>query len=715
MTSIQTQAPAVNESWYPETSIEWWFAQGYYEARKSPREYFMISFFRQLLDKKTKTQGYTLMSSLFSSGRSQNRVLSQVDKDVFDWFVKNAGKKKRYARYVAEIRQNGPIPPLELCREKPAVASDRLAIQWDGFFLRQEENRFEIGLPRQVSGRENLFRARSLTPVFTIMQETDPDDPAAAMHYRTYPVCELEGRIGNLKVTGRAWIDHQWGSYGMFLPGREKDHPRGWNWFGINLEDGSSWVVWVNRDLRSQKILSSRAVCMTAAGQVKHHAHIAVNPTRHWESPVTYARYPVEWEISVPAENIRMFFNPLTDDQEIPVFGVYRALWEGCGTALFRQGNQCLSGTARGEFFGYAYLHEFRDYVSGLESRIKNNMAIFFPNNSDEDLIANYIGPSSYLNPTGIYDKAIFRPLWDLMNRNGKLWRPCFGLLMLESLGCSCKDYEMLISVGPELSHTGSLIIDDIEDNSPLRRGDAAIHVKYGINTAINAANMVYFFPFLQVIDQLHLTDEQKIRIYEVMVRSYISAHLGQASDIHWSNNMTWNRLEKWLKHGIADHILQAYSLKTGAILKSICHTACIIAGSAERTLQACHGFAENMGIAFQIMDDIRNFNPRISRKSYGEDIAEGKLTHIVVQALLHLDKNDRVRLGKILCDPVARKDKGAIENAISLIKKSGRIEACREQAKQMFFGGWKDYSACTVQSEQKIVLKLLCLKLLDL
>jgi geranylgeranyl pyrophosphate synthase len=190
---------------------------------------------------------------------------------------------------------------------------------------------------------------------------------------------------------------------------------------------------------------------------------------------------------------------------------------------------------------------------------------------------------------------------------------------------------------------------------------------------------------------------------------------MGQASDIYWSNNMTWNMLEKWLKTGIANHILQAYSLKTGAILKSICHTACIIAGSDERTRRACLGFAENMGIAFQIMDDIRNFDPRISRKSYGEDIAEGKLTHVMVQALLHLDKTDRARLGKILCDPETRKDKAAIENAIGLIKKSGRIEACHEQAKKMFVDGWKEYSACTVHSEQKIVLKLLCLKLLDL
>ena len=74
----------------------------------------------------------------------------------------------------------------------------------------------------------------------------------------------------------------------------------------------------------------------------------------------------------------------------------------------------------------------------------------------------------------------------------------------------------MLLAVVPELTHTGTLIIDDIEDNATNRRGDACIHNRYGLDVAINAANMLYILPASLYSTHPNLTDGQRLAFYRI-------------------------------------------------------------------------------------------------------------------------------------------------------------------------------------------------------
>jgi len=98
-------------------------------------------------------------------------------------------------------------------------------------------------------------------------------------------------------------------------------------------------------------------------------------------------------------------------------------------------------------------------------------------------------------------------PAVDLLQRGGKRWRPLLMTLVCETLGGGDEALELAPLV--EFPHNGSLIHDDIEDNSDERRGKSAIHVLYGVDTAINSGSFLYFLP-LTCVDRWIAPDERK-------------------------------------------------------------------------------------------------------------------------------------------------------------------------------------------------------------
>ena len=102
-------------------------------------------------------------------------------------------------------------------------------------------------------------------------------------------------------------------------------------------------------------------------------------------------------------------------------------------------------------------------------------------------------------------NKATGEPIYDLLNRGGKLWRPLLGMMFAEAFGRDLNDFEankdVYYSCGlTELVHNGSLMIDDIEDGSEKRRGDLCSHKKFGVDVAINAGCFMMFSPITKAV-----------------------------------------------------------------------------------------------------------------------------------------------------------------------------------------------------------------------
>jgi geranylgeranyl diphosphate synthase type I len=308
----------------------------------------------------------------------------------------------------------------------------------------------------------------------------------------------------------------------------------------------------------------------------------------------------------------------------------------------------------------------------------------------------------------------IARPFWDMMSRKKKYWRPVFGMLLLESLGVSMERYRMLVSVVPELTHTGTLIIDDIEDNATTRRGEPCIHTRYGLDVAINAANTLYVLPASLYASHPHLTDGQRLAFYRMTLDGFVRGHLGQALDIYWTKNLSQKSLASWQADHLPEKMLQMYEFKTASPAITLAEACCILAGSDERTRSACRDLACSFGVSFQILNDIRDFDRNNNGQRCGEDLGSGKLTYVIVRAMERLPARDRKRLERILCSKRLRMNPRFLEEGIELVRKSGALGACRREARSMVGQEWRTFSSCIPPSEHKLMLRLFSRTLID-
>jgi predicted secreted hydrolase len=157
----------------------------------------------------------------------------------------------------------------------------------------------------------------------------------------------LDGRP--LAVTGEAWFDHQWGDFIAVGAG-------GWDWFAVNLADGTDLVLWLVRDADG----AYRLVYGTLRRPNRTVVHLpseafSVRSTKHWTSPHTGGVYPAGWRIAVPGEGLAIELEPTLADQELDTrqtSGV--AYWEGSQHVTAMRGGAALAGEAYVELTGYA-------------------------------------------------------------------------------------------------------------------------------------------------------------------------------------------------------------------------------------------------------------------------------------------------------------------------------------------------------------------------
>jgi len=152
--------------------------------------------------------------------------------------------------------------------------------------------------------------------------------PQAASHYYSAPQLRVTGnlRAGTVRrtVNGRAWLDHEWSS--SYLT----EGAAGWDWIGINLDDGGALMAFRMRERGTTRTLWSAATLRDAAGRTRTFGPDAVQftPLRIWQSPRTGTRYPVAFRIAVAG--FEFVLEPLFDDQEndtrLTTGAVY---WEG--------------------------------------------------------------------------------------------------------------------------------------------------------------------------------------------------------------------------------------------------------------------------------------------------------------------------------------------------------------------------------------------------
>lgn len=287
---------------------------------------------------------------------------------------------------------------------------------------------------------------------------------------------------------------------------------------------------------------------------------------------------------------------------------------------------------------------------------------------SVEDM-SEYIPQSRFPPDFNSYTEGLCKPAWSMLSRRGKSWRGALCLLTANSFRRNSEE-AIPLAVSCELLHNASLIIDDVEDKSEVRRGKPAVHMLYGQELALNTGCYLYFLPQLALKETI-LDADIKAKIADAFNRELLALHLGQCTDLQW------NRMPNFMP--TPEQYFQMVVSKTGAMVRLPVRIGATIGQCHRQTMEKLMQFSENLGIAFQIRDDVLNLESAgyaATRKYIGEDITEGKKTLITVFACQKSSKANR--LMEILS--MKTSDLKLVNEALEIIRDSGALELAKKE-----------------------------------
>lgn len=259
-------------------------------------------------------------------------------------------------------------------------------------------------------------------------------------------------------------------------------------------------------------------------------------------------------------------------------------------------------------------------------------------------------------------DGMLAQVLEHIRKRAGKRMRPMLILLMAKNYGC-VSEVTQHSGVGLELLHTASLVHDDVVDESTERRGQASVNATYNNKVAVLVGDYLLSTALLHV----SLTDNQQI----VQYLAELGRTLAKGEILQLSNISNTNISE--------DIYYQVIKQKTAALFEACCAIGALSAGADADEIEAAKLFGQNLGIAFQIRDDIFDYyDSQEIGKPTGNDMAEGKLTLPVIHALNATGNEEMIALARKVKEGSVDSDE--IARLVEFTKNNGGIEYAEER-----------------------------------
>ena len=285
----------------------------------------------------------------------------------------------------------------------------------------------------------------------------------------------------------------------------------------------------------------------------------------------------------------------------------------------------------------------------------------------------------------------------------GKRMRPALAIASCQLLGGDSKDV-LYPAAGLEILHNYSLIIDDIIDNSRFRRGKPTIWSKFGRSIAECVA-MDYSATIFQAANQ----SKKPTVIAELFAKTIKTLVDGEILDILFEQAGRENEpyvVENRYREITKDDYFKMVSQKTAALFQASCEVGAICANAKKEEVETLKKFGFNLGMAFQIQDDILDIfgEEKTFGKKIGKDIEESKGGNIVtIFALEELGSDDRKKLIEIIKKRTS--DKKEITVAVDLIRQTKAHKKARQMGEQ-FVERAKKYLEALPQNEWNNILR---------
>ena len=213
-------------------------------------------------------------------------------------------------------------------------------------------------------------------------------------------------------------------------------------------------------------------------------------------------------------------------------------------------------------------------------------------------------------------------PVKYILSLGGKRIRPVLALMACNLFNDKIDD-ALFPAAGLEVFHNFTLVHDDIMDKAPVRRGFPTVHTKWDINQAVLSGDVMSF-----IANECFMLAPANIflKIFRIFNKAAIEVCVGQQLDMDYEKSVIVTEKE----------YLRMIEMKTAALLAASVRIGALVGGSSDKDADLLYDFGRNMGLAFQIQDDILDVwgDTKIFGKTRGGDIVSNKKTFPFVKAM---------------------------------------------------------------------------------
>ncbi|HAS45798.1 MAG TPA: isoprenyl synthetase [Microscillaceae bacterium] len=305
----------------------------------------------------------------------------------------------------------------------------------------------------------------------------------------------------------------------------------------------------------------------------------------------------------------------------------------------------------------------------------------------------------------GDHPQELYEPIRYIMSLGGKRMRPLLALLgygLFEPEYQKIQEIAMKPALAVEVFHNFTLVHDDIMDQAPLRRGKPTIHEKWNANTGILSGDvmLVQAYELLLDIDNQHLK-----RVIRKFNRCAAEVCEGQQLDMNFETR----------DEVTEDEYLNMIRLKTAVLLGYSLELGGIVANASEASTDLLNGFGVNVGVGFQLMDDLLDVYADAAKfgKQVGGDIISNKKTFLLINALKRAEGKTKASLEHWLS--LKEFDKAEKVQAVTEIYNELEIKRLTETKMNEYFDtGLDQLAAIEAHEETKSLLRGFTVQLMN-
>jgi len=280
-------------------------------------------------------------------------------------------------------------------------------------------------------------------------------------------------------------------------------------------------------------------------------------------------------------------------------------------------------------------------------------------------IVNKYLNSKIKGDPKMLYDAASH-----LIIHGGKRLRPHMVMKSCQILGGSTS-IAMPAASAVEMIHNFTLVHDDIMDNDEIRHGVSTVHKKFGMPIAILAGD-VLFSKAYQIISNAKLSNDVKVQLISRLAKACVDVCEGQLLDVKMAE-------EKGIP--TQTEYITMIGKKTAALFDVSCSMGAICATVNQKDISNLSNFGRNLGIAFQITDDLIGVmgDSKITKKPVGNDLREGKKSLPILMAIKLAKGKDKKIILKAFGN--SKVSKNELEKAVDVIRSLGIEKEVRKQA----------------------------------